>query len=260
MKYYQLVSIILLFPLLGCNPNKGSKKQLLSTENSSSQINTYDYSNKQSKDKDLLITIDDTTTPNNIKEKINDSFSQSYDLYYIPVPSVNLQANIDTIIKNLHLSEWITKLPDEISPLGVNTSNSSSHITLSRLLLSTFNPINLNLQNKSDPRISLKIANRIYSNRQLIRTDKNSKIQKTFSHWSFTDSDITKMNNIPQINPLSYGGNIHILFLQVITIKTISNAGRPASSGTQNSHSLDTEYYINPININSLESIHYTVE
>lgn len=255
MKYYKTFSIVLLLILLGCNPESNTtshKSQNIAKTALSSQI-VGDTSIQAQEDKKAIITIDNTSIPNNLADKIKNSSSQSYDLYYIPIPSIGLKENIEAIRQSLHLSEWITKLPNEISPLGVNTSSHPHQITLSRLLLSKLNPITLNLHDKNNPRISIRTKNdRIYSDRKLIRTNKDSTVQKTFDKWLFNDSDITKMNNIPKITPLNYGGIIHVLFLQVIMIKTASSA--------YNSTNSNTEYYLNPINIDSLDSIQYTVE
>lgn len=179
----------------------------------------------------------------------NKQFHATHKIYYLPIHKNITQRDLDIIEYTLSLRSWITHLPR-----GVNYSRlyfqqkKELNVNLYEVVSTSIdNAIELNFEDAEHPCVQIHKGDgsEVIASGSLFRD--LVYIEPFNFPWNTYDLDVSLANNISDISsPIKSGDTVNILLIQVIEYKR-SDLGH-------------CHYYLNPINLDNLDLISYTVK
>lgn len=208
-----------------------------------------------------VFTVDINNLPTHVIEKIHkNTSSEAFSIGYIPIPAENLQDNINIIKNTLFNNQWSSVLPKIVFMMGIETFEIKDYPRFP-ILTQSLEPIHLNFKDKHHPIISFTMILKEMSVHTLVRdqsTYRNISMSETFnfinfaSKWNTREPIMPKVAEFFHLDSIKPGSEIYLLLIHIVSINHPSINSAPNAS-------LQTEYYFNPINIDTLCDLSYLV-
>lgn len=203
--------------------------------------------------------VDKNIIPSSAMQRINQGLKKQHAIYYLPVRAKDFETNIDQIKEKITFNTWLESIPKELSPFRVNITGNISTIQLGSVMSKIDEPIIFNFTNKENPLVSFNVSNtHKYKDEPLSRIKPlDSSSIKKFDTWISSDEDLSKAQSLYSIKA---GQDIRLLFIQIIVIESKTHEPSVLLHGKHTAQK-HTYYYLNPLNINTLNSSpKYTVQ
>lgn len=205
-----------------------------------------------------IFTIDINNLPAHVIEKIRKNTSkEAFSIGYIPIPEKNLQENISIIKNTVFNNQWSSVLPKIMFNLGIETADIEKYPKFP-ILTQSLEPVHLNFSNKNYPVVSFTMILKEMSVSRSIQyqsVHRNISTDGSFNYISFISDWNTREPIIPvvaeffNLDSIKPGSKIYVLLVHIVSITHPSTNSAPAQ----------TEYYLNPINMDALCALEYLV-
>lgn len=261
MKRYMLLQIMLLLVLgAHCSPSLDkfphSLLQHSATEIKNEKhlrirrsLDNDSYSNSITSGSNVFVVCKEDIPEKDRRPVLTAKNHATHQIYYLPIAANNLNPKDLEIIKStLVLGRWMKDFAPAVdySFLHYQESRNLDKGSFRTVKAPIDEPIELNFEDLNNPFVTIHKRNGcIIRSGEVFRDLMH--INSFSSKWDLHDWDIEFANDIRGLSsPIKSGDKVHLLFIQMIQYEKAKSSR--------------VHYYLNPINLDSLDLISYTVK